>query len=538
MDPRTGKSKVIIDTSARLYERGLIKGVLIIAWPSGVHHNWIANEFPAHLPDRIPWYGHTWFTTHANQKSKRAGGRIQVGQVKYNQSFEKLLTFDGLKVFAVNAEALRLGKKGESLRKAIGAFIKSCGGRVLCAGDESIFFQTPGKPRARIMQNIGRIVPYRRVLDGTPISNQGPLGLYTQLKFLSPSILGFADFNSCRAYYAEVEEQGDRLYHMSYHVGLQIAADKGIAEVGVNSFAHGYAIKQGGRAWTTTKKDEAGTTIYRNIEEFRARIASCSYRATFRDCFKDVPSPCYHAQVFELTKEQRRVYDELATEFRSQLQSGIEIEAAMVLVRYLRLQQITSNYWPSSLTGRKCETCGGEGCNDCDGLGVIVRETGLEHIDAKYNPRLSHMWDMIEGGDPWIIWARFDQEIDEIMSGAETLGYAAVRYDGAVTSMNKIKARDDFQSGRAQLFVAKQQSAGRGIPLWRARGHMIVSNTFSLGTRLQLEMRTEIAHRRVPTEIHDFIAHNTIDDNVIVPSLRANRDIADVVMGDPRKAWI
>ena len=48
----TGKSKVLLDNIAMLYDKGKINGALIIA-PKGVYKNWFDSEIPIHLPDHI-----------------------------------------------------------------------------------------------------------------------------------------------------------------------------------------------------------------------------------------------------------------------------------------------------------------------------------------------------------------------------------------------------------------------------------------------------------------------------------------------------
>ena len=52
MEMGTGKSKVIVDTMASLFEAGHIDTVLILA-PKGVYDNWVRAEIPRHLPDRV-----------------------------------------------------------------------------------------------------------------------------------------------------------------------------------------------------------------------------------------------------------------------------------------------------------------------------------------------------------------------------------------------------------------------------------------------------------------------------------------------------
>ncbi len=52
MEMGTGKSKVLIDNTAILYDNGKINGVLIVA-PKGVYKNWYSSEIPTHLPNHI-----------------------------------------------------------------------------------------------------------------------------------------------------------------------------------------------------------------------------------------------------------------------------------------------------------------------------------------------------------------------------------------------------------------------------------------------------------------------------------------------------
>ena len=52
MEMGTGKTKVLIDNLAMLYDKGKVNGALIIA-PKGVVGTWYDNELPTHLPDHI-----------------------------------------------------------------------------------------------------------------------------------------------------------------------------------------------------------------------------------------------------------------------------------------------------------------------------------------------------------------------------------------------------------------------------------------------------------------------------------------------------
>ena len=52
MEMGTGKTKVLIDNLAMLYDKGKVDGALIIA-PKGVVKTWYEQELPTHLPNHI-----------------------------------------------------------------------------------------------------------------------------------------------------------------------------------------------------------------------------------------------------------------------------------------------------------------------------------------------------------------------------------------------------------------------------------------------------------------------------------------------------
>jgi len=59
MEMGTGKSKVLIDNIALLYDKGGINAAIIVA-PKGVYRNWSGKEIPAHMPDHVERYIGVW----------------------------------------------------------------------------------------------------------------------------------------------------------------------------------------------------------------------------------------------------------------------------------------------------------------------------------------------------------------------------------------------------------------------------------------------------------------------------------------------
>ena len=78
MEMGTGKTKVLIDNMAMLYDKGKIDGALIIA-PKGVISTWHNQEIPTHLPDHIEkvavmWQANINKKQHEKLKSVMAQG--------------------------------------------------------------------------------------------------------------------------------------------------------------------------------------------------------------------------------------------------------------------------------------------------------------------------------------------------------------------------------------------------------------------------------------------------------------------------------
>ena len=69
MEMGTGKSKVLVDNMAMLYDKGKINGALIIA-PKGVYRNWFSLEIPQHLASHIEHKTVLWTALTSKTKDK------------------------------------------------------------------------------------------------------------------------------------------------------------------------------------------------------------------------------------------------------------------------------------------------------------------------------------------------------------------------------------------------------------------------------------------------------------------------------------
>ena len=79
MEMGTGKTKVLIDNAAMLYDKGKINGVLIIA-PKGVVGTWYNQEIPTHLPTHIENVSVLWQSNITKEQSRKLGTLFNTGE--------------------------------------------------------------------------------------------------------------------------------------------------------------------------------------------------------------------------------------------------------------------------------------------------------------------------------------------------------------------------------------------------------------------------------------------------------------------------
>jgi|TARA_B110000240_G_scaffold3625_1_gene4121 SNF2 family DNA or RNA helicase len=185
MEMGTGKSKVLVDNMAILYDKGKINGALIIA-PKGVYNNWYSQEIPTHLASHIKPKMVMWTASASKAKEK-----------EYQTLFET--GFD-LHVLIMNVEAFSTKKGTEFAFK----FLRSH--KTLMVVDESTTIKTPTSKRTKSILTLGKHAAYRRILTGSPVT-KSPLDLYSQCAFLDEELLGHVSYYAFRNRYAHMVER-------------------------------------------------------------------------------------------------------------------------------------------------------------------------------------------------------------------------------------------------------------------------------------------------------------------------------------------
>ena len=461
-DCGTGKTRAILDLAGELWRRGAIDGLLVLA-PNGVHQGWVHDEIPTHLPidvrhERLAY------------KSAAAGTQWQA------RAIENLLKFRGLAILTMSYDSFTTARKSkkqpEKGKDVAKRFLKTR--RCLYVLDESHLIKSPGAHRSKLVVASAKYASYRRILTGTPVANK-PFDVYQQMKFI------------------------DRDFWKPH---------------GLSSYQ---AFKTFFAVWITciTKEDKPFPKLvtYRNLDRLKAILAGAASRISKEEALPDLPPKSYTKLHHDLTQEQRRAYDALVNDYRTEVENGAEVTVNHKLTLLLRLQQVVCGYVPTD--------DGQEGPNP--------------YVFDK-NPRLDIMRDWFKTEEEQVIvYARFQHDVTAL---CEILGKKAVRYDGQTGDSARLEAKKRFWNGDVQFFVGNPACAGTGLNLQCARKVWYYSNSFNLVHRDQSEDRAHRSGQTGRVIIGDVVGTDTVDDNKIIPCLREKKEIASMLVGDDPREWI
>jgi len=203
-DTGTGKSFMVINNAALLYDKGKINGFLIVA-PKGVYRNWLKVEIPKHLPDHVVHRMAIW-----NPSPRKAE----------QKALDDLFTVtEDLKILIMNVEAFSTPKGATYAKRFLLAH------DAMMAVDESTTIKGHTAQRSKSIVKVGLGAKYRRIMTGSPVT-KSPMDLYQQCEFLSPNCLNVASYYAFQARYSITVER-----HMPLHSFKQVVGYRRLDEL-------------------------------------------------------------------------------------------------------------------------------------------------------------------------------------------------------------------------------------------------------------------------------------------------------------------
>jgi len=315
--------------------------------------------------------------------------------------------------------------------------------------DESTKIKNHESKRNEACMLLATRAEYRHILTGTPLAN-GPMDYYAQFEFLDTQIIGVGDYYSFRNLYAV----------MGGYEGKQIVG-------------------------------------YTKLEELAAIIEPFIYEVSKEEALPDLPPKTYQQRFVQLTAEQKELYTRVRKLPLVKTPQG-EIELQNVMVRTLRLSELTSGFYTEA-----------------------VSEDGGEPEFVKQwfpkSPKLVELLDVLEeaGDKPTIIWTRFKPELKLIKDALrERYGNDKfVEYSGDVSEDDRAINKQRYLSGDAQFFVATPQSGGMGLNLQVTELEVFMSNSYNYLERVQAEDRGHRMGTTKPVLIVDILAEGTVNEH-------------------------
>jgi len=448
MEMGTGKSKVLLDNAAILYDKGLINGLLLIA-PKGVYKNWYDSEIPTHLPDHIAKKIVLWKTSDKSKKQ----------QDILNTLFK---SETDLHILIMNVEAFSSGNGTQFAKKFL-----SCH-KSMIAIDESTTIKTPTSNRTKNILSLRKDCKYRRILTGSPVT-KSPLDLFSQCQFLDPWLLDHQSYYTFRA---------------RYSICKKIQVNGRQVEIVVG---------------------------YRNLAELSEKIKPFSRRILKEDCL-DLPSKSYVKHYVELTKEQKKVYQQMKKEAIAFLDGKMQ-SSATVMTQLMRLHQITCGHFTAD-----------------DGT--------IKDLPCSRLAELMSILENVEGKS--IIWSHYTHDVRRIIAEIKRVygDDTVVDYYGATDTDARSKNIKKFQTDpNCRFFVGTTHTGGYGITLTAGSNMIYFSNGYDLEKRQQSEARIDRIGQTQKMTYIDIMSQDTIDER-IVKALRNKVNIANAIMGEEYKEWI
>ena len=247
MEMGTGKTKVLIDNLAMLYDKGKVNRALIVA-PKGVVKTWYEQELPNHLPDHIENVSVLWQSNITKKQQEKLTELLDILDHR-------------LKILIMNVEALSTSKGVDFAHRFL--YVS----KPLMAIDESTTIKNPSAKRTKNIIKLSEFAYYRRIMTGSPVT-KNPLDLYSQCKFLSPWLLDFTSYYAFRNRYAEM-----KTINVS---GRQIQIVAG----------------------------------FKNLGELSDQLKNFSYRVLKEDCL-DLPAKIYMKRQIKLSHDQFKLYEQM-----------------------------------------------------------------------------------------------------------------------------------------------------------------------------------------------------------------------------------
>jgi SNF2 family DNA or RNA helicase len=240
---------------------------------------------------------------------------------------------------------------------------------------------------------------------------------------------------------------------------------------------------------------------YRNLERLTEVMKPFSVRLTKDDCL-DLPDKLWQRHYVDMTKEQKRAYEELRDTALTILGSGEEVSSTIPLTTILKLQQICSGFVK-------------------DDEGTVVK-IPCEKLDA--------LMQIAKNAQPLVIFCAFRENV-RILRDALTDAFgpdSCSLYMGGMNNDQRTEAVQRFKSGISKFFLATSAGA-KGLTLTEASTLVYYSCDYKLETRLQSQDRIHRIGQSKKCTYIDLVCPGSIEEKILL-ALDGKKQLSDMVL--------
>lgn len=279
---------------------------------------------------------------------------------------------------------------------------------------------------------------------------------------------------------------------------------------------------------------------YKNLHSLNARVKSISSERKLEECV-DLPERRFETVYFTLSAAQRKNYNNIIRTNTIERAGNEEIEIANGAVRISKLLQLCSGFLYAPEENYACDHC--PQVRKCVELGIypgtnrctnntVTKEKRRISLRYPDNPKLAVLQEMLEdivNSSKTIIWATFEQELDDVEEMLQKQKYGYVRVDGTTTNQIQ-KLVDKFNTEENCKVYLAQISTGIAITLNAAKYTIYYSRDWSLENRQQSLFRNFRIGQTQKTMVYDLCARGSLEVQQLV-ALQSKADISKLLTG-------
>lgn len=337
-------------------------------------------------------------------------------------------------------------------RTDLGNYIHAKAGFDMIILDESHRAKSAGSKVSKYLAMIGKHTRYKMCLSGTPMANS-PLDVYGQYRFLDPQIFG----------------------------------------TNYSRFLDSYAIMGG-----PERKFVVG---YKNQSELSDKFRSIAYTCKMEEVKDKIKLPDHLPPIkrfVSLPASDRKIMKDLSKDFITECESGYVV-INNVLVKLLRLQQITSGFCPVKE-------------DVFDRVGEVV---DLNHA------KQDELFDILSDISPLsslVVFCVFRHDINMIKEVARKAKREAFELSGERNEL------EEWKQAEGAVMVVQIQAGAEGVDLTKANHAIYYSLPHSLALYDQSRARLYRPGQSRPVSFIHIIAEDSIDESMY-NSLVAKKDV-------------